>query len=131
MTTFLQACAGVLIAVILILTLGSHGREMGTLLGIGVCCMAALAAMTYLRPVVDFLSMLEALGGLDSDLVKLLLKAAGIGMISEIACLICNDAGNASLGKAAQILGTAVILWLSLPLFTALVELLQKILGAL
>lgn len=43
--------------------------------------------------------------------------------------MVCTDAGNASLGKAVQLLGTAVILWLSLPLFKALVELLQSILG--
>lgn len=131
MTAFLQACGVVLVAVLLILTLGSHGREMGSLLGLGVCCMAVLVAVNYLRPVVDFLGTLEALGGLDHDLVELLLKAVGVGMLAEISALVCSDAGNASMGKAVQILGTAVILWLSLPLFTALMELLQKILGEL
>ena len=131
MTLFLQVCAGVLVAVLLILTLGSHGKEMGALLALAVCCMAVIAAMTYLRPVLDFLGTLEDLGNLDSDLVTILLKAAGIGLLAEIAALICADAGNASLGKAVQLLGTAAVLWLSLPLFTALMELLQTILGEL
>lgn len=131
MTVFLQASGAVLLAVVLILTLGSHGKEMGALLGLGVCCMVALIALNYLQPVVDFLGTLETLGGLNHDLVEILLKAVGIGMISEIACLVCTDAGNASLGKAVQLLGMAVILWLSLPLFTALIELLQDILGEL
>jgi hypothetical protein len=45
--------------------------------------------------------------------------------------MVCADAGNASLGKVLQILASAVILWLSLPVFTALIELIQKILGEL
>lgn len=131
MELFLQACAGVLVAVLMILTLGNHGREMGSLLGLAVCCVVALIGLNYLQPVMDFLGTLEALGGLNSDLVEILLKAVGIGLISEIACLVCTDSGNASLGKAVQLLGSAVILWLSLPLFSTFVELLQNILGEL
>ena len=50
---------------------------------------------------------------------------------TEIANLVCKDAGNESMGKSVQLLGTAVILYLSMPLFTALIDLLQKILGEL
>lgn len=129
MTLFIQACAGVLLAVILILVLGSHGKEMGSLLALFVCCMVAIIAMSYLKPVVEFIGQLEAIGGLDNSMIETLLKVVGIGVLSEIAALVCSDAGNASLGKAVQLLGTAVILWLSIPLFTALMELIQKILG--
>lgn len=131
MELFFQACAAALLAVILILTLGSRGKEIGTLLGIGVCTMAAVIGLRYLEPVVELLGKLEEIGGLDPALTGVLLKAAGIGLISEIAALVCADAGNSSLGKAVQLLGTAVILWLSIPLFTMLLELLQKILGEL
>lgn len=128
MSTFFQTCAAVMLALLLIL-MQQNGKEMGTLLSLAVCCMVAVVALSYLRPVLDFLATLEALGNLDGDLVGTLLKATGIGMLTEIASMVCNDAGNASMGKTVQLLGTAVILWLSLPLFTALVELLQSILG--
>ena len=52
-------------------------------------------------------------------------------MIAEIAALLCSDAGNTSLGKTLNILSGAVILWLSLPIFNKLLELLENILGAL
>lgn len=129
MEQFFQTCGMVLLAVLLILML--REREMGTAVSLAACCMAAVIAMRYLRPVLDFLETLENLGNLDGDLIGILLKAAGIGILTEIAALVCSDAGNASLGKSVQLLGTAVILWLSLPLFSALVELLQTILGEL
>ena len=75
--------------------------------------------------------MLEELSGLDGDMVAILLKATGIGIVAEIANLVCKDAGNESMGKSLQLLGSAVILYLSIPLFTALIDLLQKVLGEL
>ena len=86
---------------------------------------------THLQPVLNMIRTLEALGGLDETLISILLKVAGIGIISEIAALICTDTGNAALGKTLQLLGSAVILWMSIPLFTMLLELLQSILGVL
>ena len=131
MTIFLQVCAAVLLAVVLILTLKNHNKEIGMILGIVACAMIAIAALNYLQPVVNFLYTLEDLGGLNDTTVKLLLKSSGIGMITEISMLVCKDAGNESMGKAMQLLGVAVILYLSIPLFTSLLELLQQMLGEL
>lgn len=131
MELFVKTCGAVLLAVVLILTLGNRSKDLSMVLGMAVCCMAALIAMEYLRPVIDFISQLEEMGGLDHSLVRILLKVVGIGLVSEIAALVCTDSGSSSLGKAVKLLGAAVILWLSLPLYSMLVELLQKILGGL
>lgn len=131
MTLFLQVCGGVVLAVILVLALKKHCSEIATVLAILVCCMAVLAAVSYLQPVLAFMQTLEQLGNLDSTMVKTLLKVTGIGILTEVSNLICKDAGNESMGKSLQLLGTAVILYLSIPLFTALLELAQKILGVL
>lgn len=129
MNTFFQAAGAVMIAVILILTLGKQGKDMAVLLSIVVCCMTIALAAAYLSPVMDFLQELQTMGGLDSQLLRILFKIVGIGMVTEVAVLVCNESGNGSLGKSLQILGTAVILWLSIPVFRALLELIQKILG--
>lgn len=131
MTVFAQACGLVLLALILILALSGHSRDMAALLALAACCMVAMVALRYLEPVLTFLEQLEALAGLDGDMVKILLKAVGIGMIAEIAGLVCADAGNASLGKTVQLLGSVVILYLTVPLFTSLINLMQQILGEL
>lgn len=131
MELFIKTCGIVLLSVILILALGNRSRELSMVLGIAVCAIAALAALEYLRPVITFISQLEEIGGLDHSMVKILLKVSGIGLICEIASLVCTDGGSGSLGKTVKLLGTAVILWLSLPLYSMLVELLQKILGGL
>ena len=131
MTLFLQISGAVLLAVILVLTLNSFWKEIGIILAITVCCLTALAALNYLEPILGFLKELEALGRLDGTMIEILMKATGIGIGTEIANMVCKDAGNESMGKSMQLLGSAVILYLSMPLFQVLIDLLQKILGEL
>lgn len=65
----------------------------------------------------DFLRELSDLAGLESSVLTILLKVLGIGLISQLAQLLCADSGNGAMGKALQILAGAVTLWLALPLF--------------
>lgn len=125
---FLQAAAAVLIGLILTQLLSNRDKSYASMLSMGVCVMVLLLGLRYLAPVVDFLRELEALGNLHSEMVKILLKVAGIGILTEISALLCTDSGNASLAQSLRILSAAVILWLSLPVFRALLELIQRIL---
>lgn len=129
MEGFLQAFAAVLLAVILGLVLAKQSKDWAVLLTTGVSCMVLAVGAVYLQPVLDFVRELQTLSGLDPQMLTVVLKAVGIGLISEIAALICLDAGNAALGKGIQILASLTVLWLSLPLMRALLELVQKILG--
>ncbi len=131
MGIFLKACGAVLIAVILVLIVGKSSKDIAMVLTALVCCMVALTAMEYIRPILDFLTKLESLGGLDHNIIRILLKVAGIGLITEICSLVCADSGSASLGKVMKFLGSSVMIWLSLPLYAMLIELLQRILGAI
>lgn len=121
----------VLLSVILCLALGKQGKEMGLLLTLAVCAIVGTLAIGYMRPVIEFVQQLRAIGQLDIGMLEILLKVVGIGIIGEIVSMVCSDAGNAALGKSLQLLSTAVILWLSLPLLTQLLELMQQILGGI
>ncbi len=129
MGTFWQVLGGVLIAVVLILVLCQKGKDVALVLSIAVCCMVLLAAISYLKPVVEFVRQLQQMGNLDSDTMGILLKAVGIGLTGEIGALLCTDAGNSALGKTVQIMASAVILWLSLPLMESLMAMIQRIMG--
>lgn len=129
MDRFLQVVAGVMLAVILGITLSKQGKDWAVLLTLAVCCMVMMVAAEFLAPVLDFVTELQELGGLDSDMLKTLLKAVAIGVLAELAGLICQDSGNAALGKGLQILAAVTVLWLSLPLMRALINLIQTIMG--
>ena len=131
MDVFLKATGAVLITVILYLTVSKQNKDISTLIAITGCCAIMLAALTYLSQVIEFIKKLKSMIGFDNELINILLKSVGIGIITEITTLICSDSGNASLGKTLQILASAVILCISLPIFNQLLELLQQILGTI
>lgn len=129
MDTVLRTIAGVILALILGITLSKQGKDMTVVLTVAVCCMVVTVAISFLDPVVDFFSLLRSVGDLDSDIMGIILKCTGISLIAEIAGLICSDSGFGAMGKAIKILAVAAVLWLSLPLMTSLVEMLQSVMG--
>lgn len=128
MDGYLKAAAAALIASVFSLVLAKQGKDTALLLTVLVCAMILSAALGYLNTVIQFLETLEKLIGLKGDHFRILFKVVGIGITGEIASMICADAGNSALGKAVQILGTVLILCLSLPLFQGLLDLIGSIL---
>ena len=129
MELFWKTTAGILIAGVLALQLDRQSADTGVLLKTACCAMAAVIAFTYLRPVMEFSKLLEQTGNLKSDILIILLKSLGIGITADIAAAVCADAGCASLGKAMNLLGTGSILYLSLPIFRTLIEVVQQLMG--
>ena len=130
MDMFIKAVAGVLIATVISLILSKHGKDFSVLLVICTCCMIMTVGLEYVAAIIDFISLIQEKGNLDKDLIAILLKAVGIGILSDITSMICTDSGNAALGKVIQFLSSVVILWLCIPLFTQLLELIESVLGA-
>lgn len=131
MDIFLKASALALIVSILYIAVSGHNKEIGALLVICGCAVVFGMALAYIEPIFEFIRQLQNLGNLNVELIEILFKSVGVGLLAEIAILVCNDMGNKSMGKALQIMATSVILWISLPLFTGLLELVGEILGEL
>ena len=128
MDIFIKSVAGTLVALIMYLVLGKQGKDIAALLTVAVCCMLAVAAIRYIEPLVSFLNRLQQLSRMNFENLQIIMKVVGIGLIGEITALICSDAGNASLGKSLQMLASGVVLWLSIPLLTELLDLIEKFL---
>ena len=130
MNDFIKAVAISLIAVILSLILAKQNKDISVLLVMTVCALTLITAMGYFHPIIDFLRNLKTIGQLDAQLFGILLKAVGIGVLSEVAGLICTDTDNGALGKSIQILASGVILWIALPLLNNLLQLIENVLEA-
>ena len=129
MDGFIKASALVLIVSVLYQVVSGKNKEVGGLLVVIGCVSVLLLAISYMEPVFAFIRKLQSLGNLNTEMLVILLKSVGIGLLAEITVLVCNDMGNASMGKALHILATAVILWLSLPMLSSLLDLIGEILG--
>ena len=131
MVLFWKATSGVLVAMILILAVEKQEKDMAMLLSMIVCVMTVSAAASFWIPVVNFMKKLETLADTQFDILGILLKICGIGIISEITALTLTDSGNTSIAKGVQLLASAVMLSLSVPVFETLLTVIQQILGEL
>lgn len=129
MELFLKATVVALIASVLGLVLQKQGKDISMLLILAVSVMVGIAAMTYLEPVITFMTKLARLADLNDEMLRIILKTTGIGLVGELAGMVAADAGNASLGKMIQMLTVGVVLWLSVPLLENLLDLVTSILG--
>lgn len=128
MDIFLKVMAVVLVTSILSLVLSKQSTDISMLLTIVVCCIVFGASAVYIEPILGFAYRLVELGDLNTSFLNIILKSVGIGMISQIATLICIDSGNQSLGKVLQIMTTAVILSLSVPILEQMLSLIETVL---
>lgn len=128
MDIFIRASAGILIGLICYLILLKQGKDISALLAIAICATVSIAVLHFIEPLIDLIDSLEKLGNLNSQMIQILLRSVGIGFLAEITSLICTDSGSAAMGKTLQILGSVVILWLSIPLFNEMIDLIKEIL---
>lgn len=131
MDLFFKAVAVTAISLIVWVLLSKQNKEMATILTILVCCLIFIGSVSFLQSIISFIKSLEHIGNLDHKLVEVLLKAVGVGMLSEVIGLLCKDVGNAAVGKTLHFLASAVILWLAIPLLNELLKLADDVLGLL
>ena len=118
-----------LVCSVLSLSIKEREKDISSVLVIGACVAVSAIALNYLDPIISFLRRLESAGSLHSEHLAILMKVAGIGAVTDIAVQVCNDAGNAGTGKMMKFLGSAVMIWSSLPVFESLFDLVCSVLG--
>lgn len=131
MNVFLKVIAGVLTAVILWLCISKENKGISVLLSLAVCVMVITAGLSFFKPVMEFIYNLRILGNLNENLLEVILKVIGIGLLTELSVVICKDAGNESMAKSLQILSTFIVIRISIPVFEMMLSLLEEILGTI
>ncbi len=103
--------------------------ELSVLLSLGACLMIGILFLGFLNPILQFADRLRQLSGLDMELMTPLLKCIGITLLSQIASTVCADAGQGSIGKMIEICASALALYTALPLFEAVLTMIEKLGG--
>lgn len=95
------------------------------LLGGVVIFSRALYALTGVRTMLD---TLQEAAGLSPAVVAPIIKTAGVAMLTRFSAELCKDAKEGGLAVFVETAGTAVALFLALPLMEAVLALLTKML---
>lgn len=127
MEVFWKAVGLIVLTIILSAAIGQTEKDISIVLTVMACCIVMTTALHYFSAVIDFLRDLENSSAGQNSFFGVMLRISGVALATELTGLISSDAGNSSLGKAIQILGNAVILFLSLPIFEAFFEIINEI----
>ena len=118
-----------IVCALLCTVLKQHGAELSSVLALAGCVGLLIAALTVLTPVMTFLRRLSGLAGINAALLAPVLKAAAVGLLTQLTESFCKDAGQQALAKAVELCGGILALYALLPLASSVAELLQRMAG--
>ena len=95
-------------------------------LGAGILIFAIIAGK--ISGIIDILKSLSNKASINSEFLVILLKITGIAFLTEFAVSICNDSGETAIANKIDLGGKIIIIAISIPIISALLELIIKIL---
>ena len=87
-----------------------------------------LMVVDYVAQIFDVFKVIIDKTGLTSNLFSIVLKIVGVGYLTEFAANICSDTGCNSLADKILLAGKILILVMSLPIVTNIVEIVVSLL---
>ena len=126
--TLLVSVVGVLLcAAFLAAVLRTQRPELAVGLSLLAGVLVTVAVVSRLSPLVASLGRLTAQSGLPEDSLGLVLRAAGVCLITQLAADTCRDAGESSLASKAELAGRFMLLVMALPLFERVLTLITTV----
>lgn len=111
-------------AVIMIIILKNYRPEMALVLSIITGIGIMLYAISKMSSVINVLNDLVSKSGVNSDFLLIIIKVIGIAYIVEFGKNVCIDAGQSSIATKLEMAGKVVIVVLTIPLISSLVNVL-------
>lgn len=111
-------------AVIMIIILKSYRPEMALVLSIVTGIGIMLFAVYKMSSVINILNDLVTKSGVNKDFLLIIIKVIGIAYIVEFGKNICIDAGQSSIATKLEMAGKVIIVVLTIPLISSLVNIL-------
>ncbi len=81
-----------------------------------------------LNGIITIITNLSNKIGIGNEFLKILLKITGIAILTEFAVSICKDFGETAIANKIDMGGKIIIVSISVPIITALLELILQIL---
>ena len=118
---------GVLLcAAFLSLTLRGQRPELAMGIGLAAGVLVLWTVLEQVTPLLGTLRRLVASAGISASHFAVVLKAMGMGLLTQMTADTCRDAGESALAGKAELAGRVFMLLLSVPLFE---ELLAMVVG--
>lgn len=116
-----------LIALIIIVVIRQYKPEFTMYVSIIAGVIILFLVLDKVTGIITLLTSLSKKTGINSEYLSILLKITGIAILTEFAVSICKDAGETAIASKVDLGGKIIIISMSIPIISALLEIIMKI----
>lgn len=117
-----------LIALVIIIILKQYRPEYAIYVSIIAGILILFLAIEKITGIINLLQSISEKTYINKTFLTILLKITGIAFITEFAVSVCSDAGEKAIASKIEIGSKVIIITMSIPIITSLLELIIEIL---
>lgn len=116
------------LALIIIVILRQYKPEFVIYVSILAGVLILLMSMNKLTGIITILQNISSKTAVNGEFLGILLKITGIAFLTEFAVSVCKDAGETAIASKVDMGGKIIIIAISIPIISALLETIVKVL---
>lgn len=117
-----------LIALIIIIMLKQYRPEYAIFISILTGILILFLVMDRLTGIINLIETIQDKFSINTQFIALLIKITGIAFLSEFAVSVCKDSGESAIASKIEIGSKIIIISMSIPIISSLLEIILKIL---
>lgn len=115
-------------ALIIIIILRQYKPEFAIYVSIIAGVLILLFSLSKINGIINLLKDISNKASINSKFLNIILKITGIALLTEFAVSLCQDSGENAIANKIDIGGKVIILTISLPIISSLLEIILKVL---
>ena len=116
-----------LTALVIIIMLKQYRPEYAVFISILTGVLILVLVMDKLTGIINIIQSIQDKFGINTQFIAILIKITGIAFLSEFAVSICKDSGEAAIASKIEIGSKIIIISMSIPIISNLLEIILKI----
>lgn len=117
-----------LIALVIIIILKQYKPEYAIYVSMIAGILILFLAVEKITGIINLLQSISDKTYINKSFLSILLKITGIAFLTEFAVSVCSDAGEKAIASKIEIGSKVIIITMSIPIITSLLELIIEIL---
>ena len=117
-----------IIGLISIIIIKQYRPEFAVYISLIVGVLILYIALDKFNNIVTLLQSITSKAGINKTFLEILLKITGIAFLSEFAVSICKDAGESAIASKIELGSKVIIISMSIPIISNLLEIIINIL---
>lgn len=130
MDDFFASILLIILCVVIIVAINKENKTIGLCASIALGIIVIIYVYPYLSQIISFINIFtNKIGAENKEWIAIVIKVSVIALLGEWIITICKDAGENTLSLKVEVAVKIIIVVISIPILTKLIELLLSLLS--